>query len=204
MWSMKYCYQENHQVKDTLRLAVYRQSVCLGVKPLETHDQRFFSQLNPCGISPYVTSTLTRKWVCLLWICLGFRQVYISHIYRVIEKFLLLHYAQVLCQYRLCKAHHAYLHILCCNGCQVTWTVVSLTTSKFKPLTFSMSGFTLSYTANMFIFMIPCDFCLFPAQFCYTIIYICKVKSCVHIADWCAPWKISSGAQNIGFKALQI
>jgi hypothetical protein len=27
----------------TLRLAVYRQSVRLGVKPLETYDQRFFS-----------------------------------------------------------------------------------------------------------------------------------------------------------------
>jgi hypothetical protein len=26
------------------------------------------------------------------------------------------------------------LHILCCNGCLVTWTVVSLTTAKFKPL----------------------------------------------------------------------
>jgi hypothetical protein len=28
-----------------------------------------------------------------------------------------------------------------------------------------MSGFTLSYTANMFILMIPYDFCLFPAKF---------------------------------------
>jgi hypothetical protein len=27
----------------TLRLAVYRQSAHLGAKPLETHDQRFFS-----------------------------------------------------------------------------------------------------------------------------------------------------------------
>jgi hypothetical protein len=43
------------------------------------------------------------------------------------------------------------LHILCCNGCLVTRTVVSLTTAKFKPLIFSVSGFTLSYTANMFI-----------------------------------------------------
>jgi hypothetical protein len=34
-------------------------------------------QLNPCEISPYVTSSL---WICLLWICLAFRQVYISHI----------------------------------------------------------------------------------------------------------------------------
>jgi hypothetical protein len=31
------------KVKVSLRLAVYRQSVRLGVKPLETHDQRFFS-----------------------------------------------------------------------------------------------------------------------------------------------------------------
>jgi hypothetical protein len=28
------------------------------------------------------------------------------------------------------------LHILCCNGSLVTWTVVSLTTAKFKPLIF--------------------------------------------------------------------
>jgi hypothetical protein len=66
----------------TLRLAVYRQSVCFGVKPLETHDQRFSPppKVNPCCNSPYVTSSLTRRWVYLLRICLVFRQVYISHI----------------------------------------------------------------------------------------------------------------------------
>jgi hypothetical protein len=66
------------KVKVTLRLAVYHQSLCLGVKPLRL-TTRVFSQLNPCDISPYVTSSLTRRWVCLLWICLAFRQVYISH-----------------------------------------------------------------------------------------------------------------------------
>jgi hypothetical protein len=35
-------------------------------KPLEDHDQRFFFQLNTCFHSPYVTSTLTRGWVCRL------------------------------------------------------------------------------------------------------------------------------------------
>jgi hypothetical protein len=50
-------------VRATLRLAVYRQSVRLGDKPLETHDRRFFFQLNTCGHSPYVTSSLTRRWV---------------------------------------------------------------------------------------------------------------------------------------------
>jgi hypothetical protein len=39
-----------------------------------------FPQLNPCGISPYVTSSLTGRCVCLLWMCLAFRQAYISHI----------------------------------------------------------------------------------------------------------------------------
>jgi hypothetical protein len=34
-------------VKVTLQLAVYRQSVCLGIKPLETHDQRFFFPTEP-------------------------------------------------------------------------------------------------------------------------------------------------------------
>jgi hypothetical protein len=59
------------KVKVTLRLAVYHQSICLGVKPLESHYRRFVFS---CGISPYVTSSLTRRLVCLLWICLAFRQ----------------------------------------------------------------------------------------------------------------------------------
>jgi hypothetical protein len=63
------------KVKFTLLLAVSRQSVRLGIKPLETHDQRFF-QLNPCCNSAYVTTSLTRIRVCLLWICLAFRRVY--------------------------------------------------------------------------------------------------------------------------------
>jgi hypothetical protein len=35
------------KVKVTLRLAVYRQSICLGIKPLENHDQNFFFFLPP-------------------------------------------------------------------------------------------------------------------------------------------------------------
>jgi hypothetical protein len=41
------------RVRVTLRLTVYRQSVHLGDKPLETHDQYFF-QPNTGGYSPYV------------------------------------------------------------------------------------------------------------------------------------------------------
>jgi hypothetical protein len=54
------------------------------------------------------------------------------------------------------------LCILCYNGSLVTWTVVSLTTAKFKPLIFSTSGFALSYAVNMFILMILYDFWLLP------------------------------------------
>jgi hypothetical protein len=31
-----------------------------------------FLQLNPWGHSLYVTASLTRRWVCLLWICFAF------------------------------------------------------------------------------------------------------------------------------------
>jgi hypothetical protein len=53
----------------TLRPAVYSQSVRLGNKPLETHDQHLF-QLNTCGYSPYVTSSMTKGWVCRLQLLL--------------------------------------------------------------------------------------------------------------------------------------
>jgi hypothetical protein len=41
--------------------------------------------------------------------------------------------------------------ILCYNGRLVTLIVVSLTAGKFKPRTFSVSGFALSYAANIVI-----------------------------------------------------
>jgi hypothetical protein len=63
LYVFSYHYRVRVRVRDTLRLAVYLHSVRLGDKPLETHDQHFF-QLNTCFHSPYVTSSLTRGWVC--------------------------------------------------------------------------------------------------------------------------------------------
>jgi hypothetical protein len=75
----------------TLWLAAYCQSVHLSIKPLEDHDQKLsFPQLNPYGHSPYVTLSLTRRWVCLLWTCLAFHQAYVSHI-ACYWKFFILH-----------------------------------------------------------------------------------------------------------------
>jgi hypothetical protein len=48
---------------------------------------RNFFQLNPYGYSRYVTSSLTRRCVCFVCICLAFCQVYVSHIQHVIENF---------------------------------------------------------------------------------------------------------------------
>jgi hypothetical protein len=47
---------EIKSVTVTLRLAVYRQSVRLGAEPLETHGQNYFSHLNTCDHSPYITT----------------------------------------------------------------------------------------------------------------------------------------------------
>jgi hypothetical protein len=80
------------------------------------------------------------------------------------------------------------LRILCYNGSLVTWTTVSLTATKFKPLISSVSGLSLSYTANMFILMFLYDFSLLLAQFYYIIAYIRKFESRVQIAERCSPW----------------
>jgi hypothetical protein len=46
-----------------------------------------------------------------------------------------------------------------------------MTAANFKPLMFSVSGFTLSNVQNIFIFMILDDFCLLPALF-----FLCNHK----------------------------
>jgi hypothetical protein len=59
------------RVRVALRLAVYRQSVRLGVKPPLVHHQNFFKP-NPCGHTLCVTSSLTRRWICFLKTRLAF------------------------------------------------------------------------------------------------------------------------------------
>jgi hypothetical protein len=78
----------------------------LAPSPLRSTTRYFyFLQLNPCGHSPYVTSALTRWWVCLLWI--GFAFVKCTYCtYSMYWKFILVRYIQVFCQSRLCKADH--------------------------------------------------------------------------------------------------
>jgi hypothetical protein len=56
------------RVRATLRRTVYRQSVRLGDKPHQTHDQNFY--FPTWGYSPYVTSYLMSGWVCRLQLML--------------------------------------------------------------------------------------------------------------------------------------
>jgi hypothetical protein len=131
------------EVKVTLRLAVYCQSVHFGAKILETHVSILFFQLRTSGYSPYVTPSLTRRWVCLLWICLVLSRVRIAHIACYWKFFLCATYKSSVSTGFTVQIMPIF-HILCYNGSLVIWTVVSLTTAKFKPLIFSTSGFTLS------------------------------------------------------------
>jgi hypothetical protein len=65
------------RVRVTLRVAVYRQSVHLGAEPLETHGQNVFPQLKSCSHSPYITTFLTRGWVCYLQLLLVLASAFI-------------------------------------------------------------------------------------------------------------------------------
>jgi hypothetical protein len=98
------------RVKVNLRLAVYHQ-ISLGAKPLETHNQSLFFQLNPCSHS--LCNILSDEEIGLsLMNMLGlYSSVCIAHT-ACHWKFFLVHYIQVVCQYRLCKADHAYLTYL--------------------------------------------------------------------------------------------
>jgi hypothetical protein len=68
-------------------------------------------QLKPCGHSPYVTSSLTRRWGSLMNMLALYSSALIAHVARY-WKFFLLYYMQVPCQYRLRRADHVYLTYL--------------------------------------------------------------------------------------------
>jgi hypothetical protein len=65
----------------TVPLAVYCQSVYLGIKLLENHGQRLIFQLNHCGYSTYVTPSLMRSLgLSLMYMLVLLSSVHIKHI----------------------------------------------------------------------------------------------------------------------------
>jgi hypothetical protein len=150
------------RVRVTLWVAVYHQSVCLGVKPLEAHKE------SPPPTEPFRSYSLCKilfdkgmvfSLINILTIC----QEYISHIWHDIENssFYNIYKSSVIPGFA--EQIMPILFIVCYNGSLVTWTVVSLTAAKLKPLIFSVSAFALSYATNMFILMILRGLCLLPA-----------------------------------------
>jgi hypothetical protein len=113
---------------------------------------------------------------------LGLCQVYVSHIrvQRVIENssFWAMYTSSVSTGFA--ERMRPILLILRYNGSLVTWTVLSLTTAKFKPLIFSMSGFTLSYTVMiLWLPLVACTILL------YNHIHMEGWKSCANRGPMC-------------------
>jgi hypothetical protein len=69
MWRAYVKLITDFRVRVTLRLAIYHQSVRLGANPLRLTTSNFIFQLNLCGHSPYVTSSLTRGWSVIYNCC---------------------------------------------------------------------------------------------------------------------------------------
>jgi hypothetical protein len=74
---------------------------------------------------------------------------------------------------------------------------------KFKPLMFSVSGFSYSEVAKISIFVILYDLCSLLSQFSYVIINIRYLESHVQLADRCAPRKFANSVENLVLQALQ-
>jgi hypothetical protein len=72
---LNFCQSQNQSYFTTGGLPPNSSSSCQA--PRYSRPEIFF-QPNPCGYSPYITSSLIKSLVCLLWICLVFRQVYVS------------------------------------------------------------------------------------------------------------------------------
>jgi hypothetical protein len=159
--------------------------------------------------SPARVCPLWREIGCLLWrlsvsvysqsVCTWVFTLSVWHSSRMYVQ-----YIQGLFQSRLGTADYALVtSSLHNNDSIVACTLLHMTAAKFKPLTFSVSGFALSNVANIFIFMILDDFCLLPTWFYYVIINVRHMKSLMHIANRCALRKIANGAENFILQSLQ-
>jgi hypothetical protein len=92
---------------------------------------------------------------------------------------------QGLCQSVLSTIDGTLTHVA-----HVTRTAVRFTATKFKPLIFSVSGFSRSDVANICVFVILYGLCLLPAQFRYVIINTWYLEIHVQLADRCVPRKL--------------
>jgi hypothetical protein len=166
------------RVRVTLPLAVYRQSVRLGAEPLDTHGHIFFSQMNTCSHSPYITSSLTKGWIYHLQLLLALASAFIlgsesrgtrDHILlSQIRDFPLCHLLRLAghgphrkqglyCLGNLFTARYLAIDVLyCCNapGCSL---VTGPLPGKGKPFAYFWPRIFLR--ENMFILLFPSNGC---------------------------------------------
>jgi hypothetical protein len=190
------------KVRVTLRLAVYRQSVLLRDKPLETHDNTFFAT-EPLRSESLCNILSDDRMGLSLMNMLGLSSnVIIAHI-EFYWKFFILHYIHVLCEYRLCKPDRAYLTYL-------------MLQRQFSHLDDGMLDHRQVWASYIFYIwlrhVLYCEhvhshdfaWLLFVARtIFYIIVYIRKVERRVQIADQRASWKSSNCAETLLLKALQ-
>jgi hypothetical protein len=116
----------------------------------------------------------------------------------------LLYYIQVLCQYRLCKADHAYL----------TYPMLQRQLNYLNGRKFGHRKVYASYISYVgphlvlyrkhvhshdFVWLLLVAFTILL----YIIVYIRKFESRVKDTDGCASWTISNGVENFVLQALQ-
>jgi hypothetical protein len=148
------------------------------------HDGRLF-QPNHWSRSSFVTSSRTRRWICLLWICLTLSSVRIAHVAFCWKSFHV-QCIQVLSQSRLCKADHAYRTYLMLQRQLSHLNCCKLGYRQVEIYYIFMSGYVLCYTANMFIIMIYMfSVCCVHNFFLYNRIHTEGLKPCANREPMC-------------------
>jgi hypothetical protein len=126
---------------------------------------------------------------------LGFCQVYASHIEHIIEN------ASCCTSYKssislgFAKEIMPFLLLLCYNGSLVTWTVVSLTTAKFKPLIFSVWLRLVLYREHVhshdfvWLLLVACIILLHNRTHAECLTAVCKSRTGVHLGKLPMAWR---------------
>jgi hypothetical protein len=67
-----------------------------------------------------------------------------------------------------------------------------------------MLGFVFAQVSNIYIIVILYDFCLLPAYFCQVIVNLRNLERPMQSASRCAPWWVTSGAEDSYFAGAAI